>query len=185
MVLRSFFIMVVFIFHYGALNASEIKSGYKLAPEDILNISVWKEDGLQQDVIVRPDGLLTFPLAGTIQAEGRTVEDVNVDISKRIHKFIPDSVVTVSLIKVAGNKIYVIGKVTRPGEYVVGRYIDVMQALALAGGLTAYASEGNIIVIRRIDGTQKSIPFVYSDVKTGKNLDQNIILRAGDSVVVQ
>jgi len=190
MSIKSIFLLpiysLLFFVYLGSLFASEqALSGYKLVPEDILNISVWKEDGLQKDVIVRPDGLLTFPLVGTIRAQGRTVEEVNDEITNKIKKYIPEPVVTVSLIKVSGNKIYVLGKVNRSGAYVVGRYIDVMQALALAGGLTAYASENNIVVLRRVNGKQIAIPFAYGEVKGGSSLEQNIILRAGDSIIVQ
>jgi polysaccharide export outer membrane protein len=106
-----------------------------------------------------------------------------------LRKYIPDPVVTVSIKKVAGYKIYVIGKVNKPGEYVVGRYVDVLQALTLAGGLTPFAAEGEIRVLRKQeadDGTVKEtvIPFDYADVKKGRSLQQNIFLRSGDVVVV-
>jgi len=159
-------------------------SGYKLAAEDVLRISVWKEEGLQHEVLVRPDGIISFPLVGTIQAGGKTAEAVRLEIMNKLVKFIPEPVVTVSIIKVSGNKIYVIGKVNRPGEFVVGRYIDVMQALALAGGVTPYASTSNIKVLRRNNGNQEVFKFKYNDVANGENLEQNIVLQAGDSVIV-
>jgi len=159
-------------------------SGYRLTSEDILNISVWKEEGLQHEVLIRPDGKITFPLVGTVQAAGYTAEEVKQEITDKLKKYIPEPVVTVSVVKIAGNKIYVVGKVNRPGEYVVGRYIDVMQVLALAGGVTPYASTGNIKIIRREEGTQKVFTFEYDDVKSGEKLEQNILLQAGDSVIV-
>lgn len=162
---------------------------YEIGPEDLLEISVWKEKDLQREVLVRPDGWLTFPLVGNIRAKGRTALDVQEEITTRLRKYIPDPVVTVSIKKVAGYKIYVIGKVNKPGEYVVGRYVDVLQALTLAGGLTPFAAEGDIRVLRKQeaeDGTVKEtvIPFDYSDVKKGRGLQQNIYLRSGDVVVV-
>ena len=162
---------------------------YEIGPEDLLEISVWKEKDLQREVLVRPDGWLTFPLVGNIRAKGRTALDVQEEITHRLRKYIPDPVVTVSVKKVAGYKVYVIGKVNKPGEYVVGRYVDVLQALTLAGGLTPFAAEGDIRVLRKQeaeDGTVKEIviPFDYADVKKGRGLQQNIFLKSGDVVVV-
>jgi polysaccharide export outer membrane protein len=162
---------------------------YEIGPEDLLEVSVWKEKDLQREVLVRPDGWLTFPLVGNIRAKGRTALDVQDEITTRLRKYIPDPVVTVSIKKVAGYKVYVIGKVNKPGEYVVGRYVDVLQALTLAGGLTPFAAEGDIRVLRKQeadDGTVKEtvIPFDYADVKKGRSLQQNIFLRSGDVVVV-
>jgi len=160
-------------------------TGYLLAPEDILEISVWKEEGLQREVVVRPDGRLSFPLVGHIQAAGNTPEQVQQEITKRLTSFISEPVVTVSVLRVSGNKIYVIGKVARPGEYVVGRYVDVLQALSLAGGLTPFAAENNISILRREHGKQVVFPFKYSEVADGQKLQQNIILKSGDVVIVQ
>lgn len=172
------------------IGAGSVPGGdYEIGPEDLLEVSVWKEKDLQREVLVRPDGWLTFPLVGNIRAKGRTALDVQEEITHRLRKYIPDPVVTVSIKKVAGYKIYVIGKVNKPGEYVVGRYVDVLQALTLAGGLTPFAAEGDIRVLRKQeaeDGTVKEtvIPFDYSDVKKGRGLQQNIFLKSGDVVVV-
>ncbi|GMR09007.1 MAG: hypothetical protein BMS9Abin26_2019 [Gammaproteobacteria bacterium] len=158
--------------------------GYKLAPEDVLEISVWKEEGLQREVLVRPDGILSFPLVGSLQAAGHTPEEVRAQLIEKLKKYIPDPVVTVSVKSVAGNKIYVLGKVNRPGVYNVGHYVDVMQALALAGGLTPFAAANSINILRRTDGEQQSFGFKYGEVEDGKDLQQNIILKSGDVVVV-
>lgn len=147
-------------------------------------VSVWKEQDLQAEVLVRPDGGLSFPLAGEIQANGRTVEEVRAAIDERIRKFIPDAVVTVTVKTIGGNRVYVIGKVNRPGEFPFSRPIDVMQALSLAGGTTPYAAVNDIRVLRRENGKQISIAFRYSDVERGRDLAQNIELHSGDTVVV-
>src|SRR5262245_10512877 len=159
-------------------------SAYRVQPGDVLLISVWKEQDLQTEVLVRPDGGLSFPLAGDIQASGRTVEEVRSAIHDRIDKFIPGAVVTVTVRALGGNRVYVIGKVNRPGEYPFTRPIDVMQALSLAGGTTAYAALNDIRVLRRENGTQVSIAFRYADVERGRDLAQNIELHSGDTVVV-
>ncbi len=159
-------------------------SGYEVQPGDVLEISVWKEEGLQQLVLVTPDGRLSFPLVGNIMAEGHTVQDLSRLITEKIVEYIPDPVVTVSLKQNLGNRIYVIGKVNKPGEFQISRYVDVMQALSMAGGMTAFASRDDIKILRRHGKIQRSISFDYDEVEEGKNLEQNIVLEAGDVVVV-
>ena len=159
-------------------------SGYRLGPEDLLQISVWKDESLTREVLVRPDGMISFPLIGETQAEGRTVEELRKEIRERLSPFIPDPTVSVSVTKVNSMKIYVVGKVNRAGEYLVGHYTYVLQALSLAGGMTPYASENDIEVVRSVPGGQKTYSFRYGDVKNGKHLEQNILLERGDVVVV-
>lgn len=159
-------------------------SGYIVQPGDILEISVWKEKDLQREVVVLPDGSLSFPLAGEIQANGKTVEQLRKDIGTRLGKYIPGAVVTVSAKQIQGNKIYVVGKVARPGEFTASRYVDVMQALSIAGGVTPFAAVNSIQVLRRVNGVQTAIPFKYSKVASGRDLRYNIILQSGDVVVV-
>jgi polysaccharide export outer membrane protein len=160
------------------------ESGYIVQPGDVLEISVWKEKDLQREVVVLPGGSLSFPLAGEIQASGKTVEQLRKDIATRLAKYIPGAVVTVSAKQIQGNKIYVLGKVNRPGEYAASRYVDVMQALSIAGGVTPFASVNSIQVLRRVNGVQIAIPFKYSKVESGRGLEYNITLQSGDTVVV-
>ena len=164
--------------------AEDAGSGYQIGPEDILEISVWKEEGLKKEVLVRPDGGLSFPLVGEIRAAGKTVEQLKKEIAQRLEKFIPDPVVSIALLKVTGNKFYIIGRVNKPGEFPAGRYVDVLQALSMAGGLTPFASENGIKVMRKEGGRDLVFPFRYSDVKNGENMEQNIQLKGGDVVVV-
>lgn len=158
--------------------------GYLLSPEDILEISVWREESLTKQVVVRPDGGLSFPLVGEVRATGKTVEDVRIEIAQRLRKYMPDPVVSVSVLKVTGYKIYVIGKVNKPGEFVTGRFVDVLQALAMAGGVTPFAAENDIRILRRVEGKEYVRNFRYADVRKGTKLEQNIMLRSGDTVVV-
>ncbi len=158
--------------------------GYRIGPEDMLHISVWKEAELDQEVLVRPDGGISFPLAGNMQAAGKTTQELMAEMTRRIQRYIPDAVVTVTVTKVSGYSIFVIGKVSKPGQFTLGRYIDVLQALTLAGGVTPFASESNITILRRQSGKEIRFPFDYSSVKKGKNLDENILLQSGDVVVV-
>ena len=168
----------------AATGAQPTAGGYVIGPEDVLEISVWKEETLQREVLVRPDGWVTFPLIGDIKAAGRTPGDLTDEIRVRLTKYIPDPVVTVSVKIIAGNKVFVIGRVKKPGQYVIGRYIDVLQALALAGGLTPFAVEKKIKIVRKRNNKETVFLFNYAEVKKGKNLKQNIILQGGDIVVV-
>ena len=166
----------------GAVSAD---AGYLVQAGDILLISVWKEPELQRETLVRPDGGFSVPLAGEVHARGRPVAEIEREIATRISRYIPEPVVTVSLLKVQGNKVHVLGKVARPGEFVMSSDTDVMQALSMAGGTTPFASVNDIVVLRRQpDRSQVSIPFRYGDVEEGQNLEQNILLQAGDVVVV-
>lgn len=168
----------------ASADAGLASAGYRLQPGDILTIDVWKEKELQQEVLVRPDGGITFPLAGDLTAAERTVEDLRGELEGRLKRFIPDVAVTVGVKTVAGNRVYVIGKVNRPGDYMIVRPTDVMQALSLAGGTTPFADVNAIRVLRREHGAQVSFEFRYGEVERGKRLDQNIVLRGGDTVVV-
>src|SRR5690554_860654 len=158
--------------------------GYRVQPGDVLHVSVWKEEGLDHEVLVRPDGGFSFPLAGDINAVGKTVEELRQEIADRLARYIPGLVVTVSVRQINGNKIYVLGQVNNPGEFVMNPRIDVMQALSIAGGTTAFASTNDIFVLRRDGGRQVALPFRFDDVVRGRNLEQNILLESGDVVVV-
>lgn len=170
------------VFAIGA--SPTANEGYLIGPEDVLHITVWKEEELDREVVVRPDGKISFPLVGSVQAAGRTTEEVQREITERLKKYIPDPVATVAVKTVSGYKVYVLGKVNNPGEFTVGRYVDVLQALTLAGGLNPYASEGGIKILRRKNGKQIALPFDYEEVEEGENLAQNILLKSGDIVVV-
>jgi polysaccharide export outer membrane protein len=159
-------------------------AGYKLRPGDMLQISVWKETDLQGDVLVRPDGGISFALAGELPAAGHTVAQLTAMLEVRIHKYIPDAVVTVAVKAAGGNRIYVVGKVNRPGDFPLIGPIDVMQALTLAGGATPFADTNAIRILRRDGERQSSIAFRYGDIAHGHKLGQNILLKNGDTVVV-
>ena len=176
-------VFVVLSWCFG-LPAVASETGYTLNPGDVVVISVWKEEGLDREVLVLPDGTITFPLAGTIQASGLTANELQGEIVKRIKAYIADPVVTVSVKAILGNKFFVVGQVNNPGEFVVGHYTSVMQLLAMAGGLTPYASEDDILIIRHQNDKAESLPFQYSDVARGKALETDLILKPGDVVVV-
>jgi polysaccharide export outer membrane protein len=177
---------LLLIFGFGtALGAGPAPvDGYLLRPGDLLLVSVWKESDLQSEVLIRPDGGISFALAGELQAAGHTVDELTRMLETRVRKYIPDAVVTVSVKTVLGNRVYVIGKVNRPGDFPLSGPIDVMQALSLAGGATPFANTNGIRVLRRNGDHQIAIAFHYSDIEHGRKLDQNILLQSGDTVVV-
>jgi polysaccharide biosynthesis/export protein len=177
--LRSLALLAVF----GVAHAGE----YTVKPGDVLSIAVWKEPDLTSPttgVLVSPDGSFSFPLVGQVDARGKGVLELQNLITARLRKYISEPVVTVSLQDIKGNVVYVIGQVTKPGNFVVNPDVNVMQALSMAGGFTAFASLNNIVVLRSNATGQIAIPFHYSDVAHGKDLQQNVQLQAGDVVVV-
>ena len=160
-------------------------SNYQLAPGDALNISVWKEEGLQeQQYLISPDGTIIFPLIGTVIAAGKTITELKDQLVTRLSDYISDPSITVKLLNNQGNTVFVIGKVNKPGQYYSGRRVDVLQALSLAGGLTVFAKQSSISILRRIGNEIKVFPFDYSDVINGDDVEQNILLEPGDTITV-
>ena len=157
---------------------------YLLNSGDILDISVWNEEALQKQAVVLPDGIITFPLAGEIVAKDKTVADVEEELTKKLSEYLADPVVTVSVTSVEGNRVHILGKVLNPGSFVMNQPLDAMQALSLAGGLSPYAEENNIIVLRRDGITQQVLPVKYAEIKKGKALNTNITLESGDVIIV-
>jgi len=157
---------------------------YTVKPGDILKISVWKEPELQGPILIRPDGGFSFPLVGEVDGRGKTVAELQVIVTQRLSKYISDPVVSVSVTEIHGNKVYVIGQVAKPGEFIVNPSVDVMQALSMAGGMTAFASLNNIIILRHNGTTKTALHFDYTDVAKGKKLSDDIQLQSGDVVVV-
>lgn len=157
---------------------------YTMNPGDSLDISVWKEEELTKTAIVRPDGKLSFPLAGEVLAVNRTVAQVQAEITNRLKTYMPEPVVSVSVKGLDGCKVYVIGQVTKPGSFVMNPRITVLQALSLAGGMTPFAAVNDIIVLRGAGAAQRALSFHYGEVSKGRNLNQNVTLESGDVVIV-
>lgn len=160
-------------------------SSYQLAPGDALEITVWKEEGLQQlQILISPDGTIIFPLIGTVGAAGKTITELKNNLSTRLADFISDPSVSVKLLNNQGNSVYVIGKVNKPGQVFSGRKLDVLQALSMAGGVTIFAKDSSISILRRNGDEIKVFPFDYSSVIDGEDLEQNILLEPGDTITV-
>jgi polysaccharide export outer membrane protein len=159
-------------------------SAYLVKPGDVLDISVWKEPDLQKQVLVRPDGAFSFPLVGEVDARGKSVSELNKIVSTGVAKYISDAVVTIAVQEIKGNKVYVLGQVNKPGEFIVNPSVNVMQALSMAGGMTPFAATNDIVVLRGQGKAQQAMAFRYNEVVRGRNLDTNIELQSGDIVVV-
>ncbi len=157
---------------------------YRLSAGDEIEVFVWKEEDLSREVIISPDGSLSYPLAGEFQAAGLTVSELKEKLTERIQQYIPKAVVTVTLLKVEGYKVYVLGEVNKPGEYKPGSYVTVAQALTLAEGLTEFANGRGIRVVRQTEGAEQVMRFNYSRFRKGKDLSSNVRLQSGDVVMV-
>ena len=160
------------------------RGAYRVQPGDILQVSVWREPDMQLETVVRPDGGISVPLVGEVSTKGKTVDELRNELTQRLARFMPDMAVNVSVKQLLGNKVYVIGKVNRPGEFVLNTDIDVMQALSMAAGTAKFADVKDIKILRRNHTEQQVFNFDYREVEAGENLDQNIVLHSGDVVVV-
>lgn len=165
-------------------NIAYASERYLLNAGDILDISVWNEEALQKQLVILPDGMISFPLAGELQAQGQSVTELQAAIKHELTEYLADPVVTVSVANVSGNTVHIMGKVLKPGNFVMNKSIDVMQALSMAGGLSPYAEENKIIVLRRSGEAQQVLPVHYASIKKGQELQTNIILQSGDVIVI-
>lgn len=160
------------------------EADYVIGPGDQLNIDVWKDPSLTRPVIVLPDGKVAFPMVGEIMAAGKSVSQFRQEVAERLSLFVKDAVVTVEVRQVNSLQIYVLGRVKVAGRIALTSNVDVLQAIASAGGPDEFAKVSRIKIFRREGGKTAIIPFDYSDVIAGKNLESNILLRRGDIVVV-
>jgi len=165
-------------------NTAIASDKYLLNAGDVLDISVWHEESLQKTVVVLPDGTISFPLAGSLMAEGRSVTELEAAIRKSLTEFIADPSVTVIVASVTGNTVHILGKVNTPGSFVMAQRLSVMQALSLAGGLSPYAEENNIIVLRQQGVKETVLPVRYADIKDGGNVSSNVKLQSGDVIII-
>jgi polysaccharide export outer membrane protein len=161
---------------------------YLLNPGDQLEVSVWNEDTLQRTITVLPDGMISFPLVGHLQAAGKSAAEVEAVIGEKLDAFIADPEVNVTVTSTKGNVVFVVGKVLKPGPVAMIQSTTVMQALAMAGGLNEFAAGNSIKIIRRSDqatDAQETLLRVrYSDLEKGSDLSSNHLLNSGDVIVV-
>lgn len=157
---------------------------YKIGPQDVLDISVWKEPELTRVLPVRPDGKVSMPLLNDVQAAGLTPTQLASKITDELKKFVTDPQVTVIVTQINSQRVYILGEVGRPGAYPLLPQETVLQALSSAGGLNAFANSKKIYVMRQVNGKPEKYPFNYKEVLNGKRADENIPLKAGDTIVV-
>jgi polysaccharide biosynthesis/export protein len=157
---------------------------YIIGAQDVLDISVWKEAELTRTVPVRPDGKISMPLLNDVQAAGLTPTQLADQITMNLKKFVTDPQVTVIVTEINSQRVYILGEVTRPGAYPLLPQMTLLQALSSAGGFTQFANQKKIYLLRQENGKQERHPFNYRDAVKGINSDQNLILKAGDQIVV-
>jgi polysaccharide export outer membrane protein len=169
----------------SGLARAEAKDGaYLLNPGDVLLVSVWREENLQQEVRVLPDGSITFPLVGRVEVAGLDSTAVGLKVAAKLADYLPEPSVSVVVTGIEGNVVYVLGKVARPGPAVMAGPTSVLQALSMAGGLDKFADEDAIKIVRRKGQAQEILRVEYGDLISGRDMSSNIQLRAGDTLVV-
>lgn len=164
--------------------AGDTPSDYVIGAEDVLGILFWRDQDMTSDVTVRPDGKITLPLIGDLQASGLKPEALRQHIQQAASKFMTDVNVTVLVKQINSRKVFITGQVANPGAYPLAAPRTVMQLIALAGGLTEYADSKNITIMRAEGDQSRSYKFNYRDVAKGKQLTQNILLKPSDTIVV-
>jgi len=166
-------------------SAKGTKSMYHIGPGDVLEITTWKEEDLsREEILVRIDGLISFPLLSDIQAAGLTPMELKQNIEAGLKKFVDNPIVTVNVTDPASQKIYVLGEVEETGEYPLTKRLTVLQAFALAGGFTEWASKKEIILLRTEGGKEKIYRLNYKEITKGEDLSQNVQLKADDTIIV-
>lgn len=182
-------LMAGFILLASPLRAQESSApsgseDYVLGVEDKLSISVWKELDLSKTLSVRPDGKITFPLVGDIQAAGRTAKQLTDDVAKALALYIKEPVVTVSVEEINNFKVFVLGEVATQGALTLRRRTRLLEAIALAGGMTQYADKSNVVLMRYDGGKEARTRIDYRKVVSGERPELNVFLKPGDTIIV-
>jgi polysaccharide export outer membrane protein len=175
---------ICILFVFTSANAIGGDPDYIIGDGDILEISVWRDESLSKKLVVPPDGFISFPLIGDIEVSSMTVAELRENVTIMLREYVPDVTVTVMLAEINSMRAYVIGKVNKPGEFPITMETSVLQILSMAGGLNPFAKSRKILIIRSDNQNNIKIKFDYEEVEKGKNLEQNILLRRGDVVVV-
>ena len=161
-----------------------VPPGYVIGPDDMLSIVFWKDKEMSADAQVRPDGRIALPLINEVQAAGLTPDQLRERITEESKKYMEDASVTVVVRQINSRKAFITGEVNKPGTYPLTSPTTVVQLIAMAGGLREYANSKKIVIMRSENGQQRRLPFNYKDIIEGKNLQQNVELKPGDTVVV-
>ncbi|MFZ3215858.1 MAG: polysaccharide biosynthesis/export family protein [Candidatus Acidiferrales bacterium] len=164
--------------------AATADPNYVIGAQDVLDISVWKEPDVSRVVPVRPDGKISLPLLHDVQAAGLTPAQLATQITESLKKYVTNPQVTVIVTTINSQRVYILGEVTRPGAFPLLPGMTILQALSSAGGFTQFAKMKSIYVLRQENGKQVKYPFNYKDVISGKKPEQDIAIKAGDTIVV-
>lgn len=176
---------LMMLYTQSELAAAEDNSDiYQLLQGDTVLISVWREDTLQRQVVVLPDGSITFPLIGRVEVAGLSTTEVEKRLSNKLKEYFQKPIVSVVIVGIDGHRAYVTGKVLHPGPLIINGPITVLQAISLVGGLDKFADESEIKVIRATADNQQVMPVNYKDIISGRNMSTNIRLKAGDTLLV-
>jgi len=168
----------------NAVTSVSVPPGYVIGPEDVLSVTFWHDKDMSADVVVRPDGKISLPLLNDVDAAGLTPEQLRGQLVKSASKFVEDPNATVVVKEIHSRKVFITGNVAKPGTFPLIGDMNVMQLIALAGGLAEYADSKNILVMRNEAGKAQSFKFNYKDVTKQRHVEQNIALKPGDTVIV-
>jgi len=178
-------LMAALLVTAGGAAIAQSESAYKLRHGDALMVSVWRDEALRMEVRVLPDGSITFPLAGRVEVVGLSTPEVEARVVEKLKKFIPVPVVTVAITATDGNQVYVLGKVVRPGAVTLtSPKTTVLQMLSQVGGLDRFADGNAIRVLRSASEGNRILPVRYDDLIKGNQLDTNVVLLPGDTILV-
>ena len=159
-------------------------SQFQLGPSDVIHVNVWKNVELSQTVTVGPDGFVSLPLLGDVHVAGMTANELGLALATKLNSFVVSPQVTVSVVDIRSRQVFVLGQVAKPGGYSLITPVNVLQLIALAGGLSNFANKKEITVLRPKEGGTQKITFNYNNAVRGDS-KQNIDLRPGDTVVVR
>ena len=178
-------LMTALLVSAGGAAFAQSASAYKLRHGDALMVSVWRDEALRMEVRVLPDGSITFPLAGRVEVVGLSTPEVEARVAEKLKKYIPVPVVTVAITATDGNQVYVLGKVVRPGAVILtSPKTTVLQMLSQVGGLDRFADGNSIRVLRSTSVSNQILPVRYDDLIKGNQLDTNVVLMPGDTILV-
>lgn len=161
-----------------------VPADYVIGPDDILSVMFWRDKEMTTDVVVRPDGKITLPLLNDVTAGGLTPEQLRERVQTEAARYISDPTVNIAVKQINSRKIFITGMVAKPGAYPLSGPTTVLQFLSMAGGVSEFADDKKIVIMRMENGKQQALKFNYRDVRKGKHLQQNILLKPGDTVVV-
>ncbi len=164
--------------------APALPTDYVIGAEDVLSIVFWREQEMSTDVVVRPDGKISLPLVKDVQAAGYTPEELTRVLVDAASKYVSQPNATVIVKAINSRKVFIVGQVAKPGGFPLPGNMTVLELIALAGDVLEFAKSKNVVVVRREHGSEQRFNFNYKDVIKGRNVEQNILLKSGDTVIV-